>query len=192
MIRRRLLAPLLALTCLLLALDTSAQTTAPTAGEATVTAPESPERFAGEYRYAESAEAGQRRVHHAASPILRRLNPIMRMLAESRLDDTHVPRRIDIVVDDGDIAIRYVGDEDRTYRARHGHPRTITLDSGREARLTHIVREGQLQQVFEGERGRWYNLFELQDGGRLMLNVVIAGERLEAPLRVSLPYDRAR
>lgn len=172
----------------LLAASTSAQTTRPVSAVAAAV-----ERFAGHYRYAESADVGQRRVRRAAAPILQEMNPIVRLIAEHRLNDTHVPRHIEIRTESGEIAIRFAGDEDLTYRGPVGRPRTITLDSGGNARLTHLLRDGQLQQIFEGERGRWYNVFRLDESARhLHLEVVITGARLDEPLRVNLPYTRTR
>ncbi|HJL14428.1 MAG TPA: hypothetical protein RMH99_02160 [Sandaracinaceae bacterium LLY-WYZ-13_1] len=161
------------------------------AGAAVAQAP-SPERYAGRYRFDGSDEDGRRRVQRALAPTLRRLHSVLRALAERRLNDSvPVARRIDIGLDGEEIAIRYVGEDDRTFRSRAGRPRAIEGLDGREARMTQLFRDGHLEQVFEGERGRMYNVFELsRDGRRLTLTVVMTGERLEEPIRITLPYVR--
>lgn len=179
----RPLALAAAFSLLAAAATTAAQTDAPI------------EALTGRYRYAESAEAGQRRVMRAVEPLLRGLNPLVRPLAESRVREARIPPRIDLTVRGDRVAVRYVGrEEERTFRSRVGRPRNIRRDSGEAARLTQVFRNGQLQQIFEGpEGGRWYNLFSLDPSGRRMtLNVVVTHERLGTPIRVELPYERIR
>ena len=183
-----------ALALLATAASTRAQPPATSASDATAaTAPATDARFTGHYRFAESPEAGQRRVIRAVQPILRSINPIFRPLAESRLRETYVPARIDLTVRGQHVAVRYVGrEEEHTFRSRAGYPRTITRDSGQAARMTQLFRDGQLQQIFEGDQGgRWYNLFALDASAeRLTLRVVVTHERLTEPIRVELPYVR--
>ena len=150
--------------------------------------------FSGHYRYAESPSEARARIMRAAEPVLRTLNPVVRAVAEQQLRETMVPSRIDLSVRGERVSVRYVGRErERTFRSRLNHPRTITNDDGHSARLTHLFRAGQLEQIFEGERGgRWYNVFGLDERRRqLTLSVVITQERLAQPVRIELPYVRS-
>ena len=151
-------------------------------------------RFGGHYRYAESDARGQERIRAAARSLLSQLNPITRLIAEARINGMHVPPRIDLQVSPAEITTRFVGygdDEDHSYQSRPGYPNSIVTDSGRDAELTQHFRGGRLEQIFEGERGRWYNLFALDESGEhLRLEIVLTGERLDTPIRVELPYRR--
>ncbi len=150
-------------------------------------------RYGGTYRFDGSEEDGRRRVRSAIEPALARMNPLMRAIAERRLDQSvPVARRIIVALNGDRISVRYEGEQSRTFESRAGHPRTVEARDGREARLTQLFRDGHLEQVFEGENGRMYNVFQLaEDGRRLTLEVVMTGERLEQPIRVQLPYVRA-
>lgn len=149
-------------------------------------------RYAGRYRFDGTEDEGRRRVRRALEPVLRRVNPLLRGVAERRLNDSvPVARRIEIGVDGSRISVRYVGERDRRFESRAGHPRTVEARDGREARMTQLFRNGRLEQIFEGENGRMYNVFSLDEPGRrLTLTVVMTGERLEQPIRVTLPYVR--
>jgi hypothetical protein len=170
----------LSVSCLLLAAVASAQSIPPDP------------RYAGRYRFDGTDDDGRRRVRLALEPTLRRLNPLVRGLAERRLNESvPIARRIEVGVDGERISVRYVGERDRTFRSRAGRPRTVETRDGREARMTQLFRDGHLEQIFEGENGRMYNVFELDEAGRrLTLTVVMTGERLDQPIRITLPYVR--
>ena len=162
-----------------------------TAAAVAQVAPSNP-RYAGRYRFDGTDEDGRRRVRRALEPTLARMNPLIRALAERRLDDSvPIARRIVIGLNGDRISVRYVGEEDRTLQSRAGRPRTIEGRDGNEAQMTQLFRDGHLEQVFEGERGRMYNVFELDESGRRMtLTTIMTGERLEEPIRIALPYVR--
>lgn len=172
----------------LAALSAPGRAQAPPRGTATSLDP----RYVGEYRYAETMERARARIRHAAEPVLSGMNPVVRLLAERAVDDAEVPRRIRIALPRPRIAITYVGREDaKTFESRAGYPTDVHHD-GRSSRMTQLFRDGHLEQIFQGERGRWYNVFELGgDGAQLTMSITIVGERLPRPVRLTLPYRRA-
>ena len=134
------------------------------------------------------------RARDATAALLAQLNPVVRLIAEARISGAHIPPRIHMRARAPHIAVRFAGygdEEDRAYRSRAGYPTNIVTRSGDDARLTQHFRAGRFEQIFEGERGRWYNIFSLDESGdHLLLEVVLTGERLQTPIRLELPYRR--
>lgn len=152
------------------------------------------ERYVGHYVYASNVQDGRRRVMRALRPALERLNALVRNTIESRLSDGEpVPRTIDVWLRGQRVFVRYAGGEEepRTFESRLGRAEEVETRMGRTARLTQLFRDGHFEQIFESERGRWYNVFTLDETGeQLDLRVAVTSERLDTPLHMHLPYRR--
>lgn len=151
------------------------------------------ERYVGHYVFAASMNDGRRRVMTALRPALERLPALVRNTVESRLSDGEpVPRTIDVWLRGQRAFVRYAGDDEpRTFETRLGQPTEVETRMGRTATLTQLFRDGHFEQIFQSDRGRWYNVFTLDESGdRLQLRVAVTSERLDTPLHMELPYVR--
>lgn len=150
-------------------------------------------RYEGRYRLRGQVAHARQRVVGAIGEVVGEINPLFRALLEERLASRQ-PVATRVVIDfpeERNIHVRYEGERTRDYRSRAGYPEEIENEQGERVRLTQLFREGHLEQVFEGPRGRWYQVLTLSGDARVLtVATTITGERLPRPIRWQLEYER--
>ena len=117
----------------------------------------------------------------------------MRAVARARIDaDALVARRIRVEVDGEHIATTLHTTADHRFRTRLGHPASVTTETGSEAQLTQLFREGRLELVFDLSEGRRWTVLSLSPGERLTVTTTIDPHRLDDNVRYVLEYRRPR
>ncbi|GAB5543998.1 MAG: hypothetical protein SangKO_037580 [Sandaracinaceae bacterium] len=149
--------------------------------------------FAGEWVLASSVPRARERVEAAFELALRDANPLMRAVARTRIDaDALVARRIRVEVDGEHIVTTLHTTADHRFRTRLGHPAPVTTETGSEAQLTQLFREGRLELVFDLSEGRRWTVLSLSPGERLTVTTTIDPHRLDDNVRYVLEYRRPR
>jgi len=148
------------------------------------------ERFEGTWRLAVSPERGQQTIDAAVERAVNAMPFLFRSVARPRLrDGTPLVRRIELDFDDGAVAVSLDG---RRYRTPLGETRRVTRASdGARLRLTQRIQSGgQLEQVFQGDSGtRWF-VYERVGEDRLRLTSTTDSDRMPEAMRYSLTYRR--
>lgn len=148
------------------------------------------ERFEGTWQLAVSPDRAQQTIDTAVERAVNAMPFLFRGVARGRLrDQTPAVRRIVLDFDDGAVAVSYDG---RDYRSPLGETRRVTRSSdGARLRLTQRLQSGgQLEQVFEGDSGtRWY-VYEATGPDTIRLTSTTDSDRMPEAMRFSLTYRR--
>ncbi len=150
------------------------------------------QRFAGTYRYVggdEEIEALDRAIDQVVS----QMNFFIRGIARRRLRAPNLPsKELGVFLEKGQIRIDRPGQPEVSAPA-DGKPITWRHPSdGDVFRVSHgIDDQGALYQRFEGERSVSLNRFILSESDkRVTIHTVITADRLPAPLRFKMTYER--
>ncbi len=160
---------------------------------ATAEAPDSAvQPFIGTYTYA-GGDAQIKALDQAIDEVVDQMNFLIRGIARRRLRTPNLPsKEVSVFVENGQIRIE-----------RPGQPEVSAPEDGRPITWRHprdgdvfqvshgIDDQGVLYQRFEGERSVSLNRFVLsEDQERLTIHTVITADRLPAPLRFKMTYER--
>jgi len=149
-------------------------------------------RFAGTYDYV-GGDTEIRALDRAIDEVVEQMNFLIRGIARRRLRAPNLPSKtVRIVLENAQIRIDRPGQPEVSAPA-DGKPITWRHPSdGDVFQVSHGVDEhGALYQRFEGERSISTNRFVLsQDEERLTIHTTITADRLPAPLRFKMSYER--
>jgi hypothetical protein len=150
------------------------------------------EQFAGTYTYV-GGEAEIKSLDQAIDEVVDQMNFFIRGIARRRLRAPNLPsKEVSVFVEKGQIRIERPGQPEVSAPA-DGRPITWRHPSdGDVFQVSHGVDDkGVLYQRFEGERSVSLNRFVLGEGKkRLTIHTVITADRLPAPLRFKMTYER--
>jgi hypothetical protein len=150
------------------------------------------QRFVGTYSYV-GGDAEIRALDEAIDQVVSQMSFLIRGIARRRLRAPNLPsKEVGVFVENGKIRIHRPGQPEVSAPA-DGKPITWRHpDDGEVFRVRHGVdEEGILYQRFEGERSVSRNRFILsEDAKRLSIQTVITADRLPAPLRFRMSYER--
>jgi hypothetical protein len=156
------------------------------------TAPPSPARLVGTYRYAESERHGRALIEKAFAPAIEELDLVTRTVARRKLARTNaLSHTIVIAAPGAEIAVEYVGEKTVRVASRPGVATKVKAPNGNEVTLTQRVEEGALVQVFVGPKGTTTNRLSLSDGDRVLdYHSAIRGKEISTPIDIRLTYRR--
>lgn len=150
------------------------------------------QRFAGTYGYV-GGDAEIAALDRAIDGVVDQMSFLIRGIARRRLRAPNLPSKtVSIVLEKGQIRIDRPG-QPAVSAPADGTPITWRHPSdGDVFQVSHgIDAQGTLYQRFEGERSVSRNRFVLsQDEERLTIHTTISAERLPAPLRFKMSYER--
>ena len=147
------------------------------------------ERLDGTWRLDGSVEEAERVRDRAAERAASAFNVFIRGIAGSRLrDGADVSRRITLRFDDERrVHVRF--DQSR-YASAFGETARVRRPDGTTLQLTQRARDGNLEQVFQGEGGtRWY-VYEPTGTDTLRVSSTINSDRMPQPMHFALDYRR--
>jgi hypothetical protein len=148
--------------------------------------------FAGTYRYV-GGDAEIKALDRAIGEVVDQMNFFIRGIARRRLRAPNLPsEEVSVFIEKGQIRITRPGQPEVSAPA-DGKPITWRHPSdGDVFEVSHgIDDEGALYQRFVGERSVSRNRFVLsEDEERLTIHTVITADRLPAPLRFDMTYQR--
>ncbi|MDH4281699.1 MAG: hypothetical protein OEV36_03515 [Myxococcales bacterium] len=150
------------------------------------------QRFAGTYEYI-GGDADIEALDRAIGQVVDQMNFLIRGIARRRLRAPNLPsKEVSVFLEKGQIRIERPGQPEVSAPA-DGKPITWrNPDDGDVFRVSHgLDLEGALYQRFEGEQSVSRNRFVLsKDDKRLVIHTVITADRLPAPLRFEMTYQR--
>jgi hypothetical protein len=150
------------------------------------------QQFVGTYTYV-GGDAEIKALDQAIDEVVDQMNFFIRGIARRRLRAPNLPsKKVSVFVENGQIRIERPGQPEVSAPA-DGRPITWRHPTdGDVFEVSHGVdEEGALFQRFEGERSVSLNRFVLnKDRKRLTIHTVIAADRLPAPLRFKMTYER--
>jgi len=150
------------------------------------------DRYAGTYRYV-GGGAEIEALDEAIDEVVSQMNFLIRGIARRRLRAPNLPsKEVTISVDDDEICIDRPG-QPKVSAPADGKPITWRHpDDGDVFEVRHGIDEhGVLYQRFKGERSVSRNRFVLSENGKdLTIHTEITAERLPAPLRFKMSYQR--
>ncbi|MGB5415095.1 MAG: hypothetical protein WBN01_10680, partial [Polyangiales bacterium] len=150
------------------------------------------QQFVGTYTYV-GGDAEIRALDRAIDEVVDQMNFFIRGIARRRLRAPNLPsKEVSVFVENGQIRIDRPGQPEVSAPA-DGRPIIWRHPSdGDVFQVSHGVdEEGVLYQRFEGERSVSRNRFVLgKDKKRLTIHTVITADRLPAPLRFRMTYER--
>jgi hypothetical protein len=148
--------------------------------------------FAGRYHYV-GGDAEIQALDRAIAEVVDQMNFFIRGIARRRLRAPNLPsNEVNVFLEKGQIRINRPGQPEVTAPA-NGKPITWRHPTdGDVFQVTHGVDdESVLYQRFEGERSISRNHFVLrEDAKHLTIHTVITADRLPAPLRFKMTYER--
>ncbi len=151
-------------------------------------------RFEGTYRYV-GGDAEIEALDRAIDEVVQQMSFLIRGIARRRLRAPNLPsKEVRIVIENRQIRIVRPGQPEVSAPA-DGTPITWTHPTdGDVFRVSHgIDDDGALYQRFEGESSVSRNRFILsEDGKRLTIHTDITADRLPAPLRFKMTYERRK
>ena len=149
-------------------------------------------QFVGTYAYV-GGDAEIKALDQAIDEVVGQMNFFIRGIARRRLRAPNLPsKKVSVFVENGQIRIERPGQPEVSAPA-DGRPITWRHPTdGDVFEVSHGVdEEGALFQRFEGERSVSLNRFVLnKDRKRLKIHTVITADRLPAPLRFKMTYER--
>jgi hypothetical protein len=147
------------------------------------------EKYAGEYKYANTREHGVAIVEKALDAALADLNTVMKMLVKKSMSQ-RFSERVAIEVDGSTVGIK-IGDNEKA-TARIGETETVKSKDGKQSgQLTHLFEGGKLTEKLTGENGTVVNVLQLSaDGKTLQRDVTVTSPRMKKPLKYRLVYNR--
>lgn len=150
------------------------------------------QRFVGSYGYV-GGDTEIRALDRAIEAVVDQMNFLIRGIARRRLRAPNLPsKEVSVFIENGQIRIQRPGQPEVTAPA-DGKPITWRHPvDGDVFQVSHGIDEGgALFQRFEGERSLSLNRFELsEENARLTIHTVITADRLPAPLRFKMTYER--
>lgn len=150
------------------------------------------QKYVGTYRYV-GGDADIEGLDEAIDDVVSQMNFFVRGIARRRLREPNLPsKKVAISVKDGVIRIDRP-DQPVVSAPADGKPiEWRNPDSGDVFEVRHgIDQEGELYQRFKGDRSVSRNRFVLsEDGNDLTIHTVITADRLPAPLRFKMSYER--
>lgn len=150
------------------------------------------QRFVGTYFYV-GGDAEIRALDEAIDQVVSQMSFLIRGIARRRLRAPNLPsKEVGVFFENGQIRIYRPGQPEVSAPA-DGKPITWRHpDDGDVFQVRHgLDEEGKLYQRFEGERSVSRNRFVLsKDGEHLAIHTVITADRLPAPLRFRMSYER--
>jgi hypothetical protein len=148
--------------------------------------------FAGTYGYV-GGETEIKALDQAIDEVVDQMNFFIRGIARRRLRAPNLPsKKVSVFIERGQIRINRPGQPEVSAPA-DGKPITWRHPTdGDVFQVSHgIDDEGVLYQRFEGERSVSRNRFVLSEDDRhLTIHTVITADRLPAPLRFKMTYER--
>ncbi len=149
-------------------------------------------QFVGTYAYV-GGDAEIEALDQAIDKVVDQMNFFIRGIARRRLRAPNLPSKaVSVFIENGQIRIERPGQPEVSAPA-DGRPITWRHPTdGDVFQVRHGVDDaGALYQRFEGERSVSRNRFVLgKDKKRLTIHTVITAERLPAPLRFKMTYER--
>jgi hypothetical protein len=149
-------------------------------------------RFAGSYGYV-GGDTEISALDRAVEAVVEQMNFLIRGIARRRLRAPNLPsKEVSVFIENGQIRIQRPGQPEVTAPA-DGKPITWRHPiDGDVFQVSHGIDEGgALYQRFEGERSLSLNRFVLsKENARLRIHTVITADRLPAPLRFKMTYER--
>jgi hypothetical protein len=150
------------------------------------------QRFAGSYGYV-GGDTEIRALDRAIEAVVDQMNFLIRGIARRRLRVPNLPsKEVSVFIEHGQIRIQRPGQPEVTAPA-NGKPITWRHPiDGDVFQVSHGIDDGgALYQRFEGERSVSRNRFVLgRENTRMTIHTVITAERLPAPLRFKMTYER--
>jgi len=150
------------------------------------------QRFVGTYRYVGGDEE-IRALDRAIEDVVAQMNFFIRGIARRRLRAPNLPsKEVSVLSENGQIRIVRPGQPEVSAPA-DGEPITWRHPTdGDVFRVSHgIDHKGALSQRFEGDRSVSRNRFVLdEDAKRMTIHTEITADRLPAPLRFEMTYER--
>ena len=151
-----------------------------------------PQRYVGTYRYV-GGDAEIEALDEAIDEVVSQMNFFIRGIARRRLRAPNLPsKEVTISIEDDEICIDRPG-QPKVSAPANGKPITWRHpDDGDVFEVRHgIDEDGVLYQRFKGERSVSRNRFVLsEDGKDLTIHTEIIADRLPAPLRFKMSYQR--
>lgn len=147
--------------------------------------------LAGEWVLVPSAGEGRARITRAFERALAD-NAVMRAVAMQRIDtDAMLARRIEVSITGDRVATTMHTTAAHRFRSRLRYPTQVTAENGRDAELTQVLRNGNLELVFDLDLGRRWTVLELVDADRMRLTTTIDPRMIDRNVRYVLDYGRA-
>ena len=151
-------------------------------------ADEGASRFAGTWRYTQSAQHGAEVINRAVGHTVEPMNIFVRAIAAGRLRGKNpLVRRIAMTVNGDNVQV--VFDGNRTYRAPMNQWRSHTFD-GNTVRVQFRYRNGALVQLFRSDGGTRRNVYRLRANGTMSLSVTVQSPQLPRDMNYTLIYRR--
>jgi hypothetical protein len=147
------------------------------------------EKYAGEYKYANTRDHGVAIVEKALDAALADLNMVMKMLVKKTMSQRFA-ETVSIEVDGSKVGIK-IGENDKA-TARIGETETVKSKDGKQSgKLTHQFDGSKLTETLTGENGTIVNVLQLSaDGKTLQRDVTVTSPRMQKPLKYRLVYNR--
>lgn len=147
------------------------------------------QKFAGNYKYANTREHGVAIVEKALDEALADLNMVMKLLVKKTMSGRFAETVL-IEVDGSKVGIK-IGENEKA-SAKIGETETVkSKDSKQSGKLTHQFDGTKLTETLSGENGTIVNVFTLSaDGKTLLRDVTVTSQRMKKPLKYKLSYTR--
>lgn len=172
--------------CLLLSVMTLAFAAAPGESQSARV----PEVLNGSWRCTVSPDAARSTAMRAFAPRLESIPALFRGWVQNRIESRiHPPGRIDIDLTGDRIRVTNYGERRIVVDTPLGGSTTIRNADGERLRVTQRLRDGWLEQTFQGENALIQRLLSTEPDGQTMhTDVTLTVERLGAPVRWRLDY----
>ena len=152
-------------------------------------APAGLQKYAGNYKYANTRDHGVAIVEKALDEALADLNMVMKLLVKKTMS-SRFSETVAIEVAGSDVGIK-LGENDKA-TAKIGETKDVKSKDGKQSgKLTHQFDGSKLTESLTGENGTIVNVFQLSaDGKTLQRDVTVTSQRMKKPLKYRLIYTR--